>query len=421
MFKTLAKWSLSVCCLFPLTGCNVGPDGLPLEDDVVAVATSTEALSTIGVPTPDLALELAGCETDPAKVAERVATLRRAAVSALKSVDLARNGHGDGLTYFDYNQPGSALVLNACRNGRHIFGAWFTRAVGISDTIAARAQVLSELELLGPNESFALRLSPGAAATLTALAFNDVEKRWDTETNKPSPTGDLRFTRASTTFPASNAAMLDLRGYYRLIMENGFDALVKDTVTINGASWLQCSTSHTVDVDVTAVTWLHYVFNAAGDLNTLLGVLVSRGPLCRAIDGIEQDTLIPNSTLKTVFQVSRVAMSPSTGANVGGNVAIAVRNPTLAITGDFSLVAEADEPASGVFSVRTDDLRAPITYSWSSPNATVSGTGGTVTVTWTLGSGVNFNRALTVTATDADGRTLTQTRTVGITRNNVLD
>ena len=62
------------------------------------------------------------------------------------------------------------------------------------------------------------------------------------------------------------------------------------------------------------------------------------------------------------------------------------------------------------------DLRAPITYKWTSTGATFSSQTANTYGQWTIGTSPTTYRTVTVKATDADGVTATATRTVTFKR-----
>lgn len=96
-----------------------------------------------------------------------------------------------------------------------------------------------------------------------------------------------------------------------------------------------------------------------------------------------------------------------------------MRQPTVSMTADdFSIVLEpGDEVPPITFTARTDDLRGPLTYTWTSSGATFSNkVGNQITAFWSIGSSLSTSKTITVKVTDADGLTATQTRTVTFKR-----
>src|SRR5262249_40320098 len=92
--------------------------------------------------------------------------------------------------------------------------------------------------------------------------------------------------------------------------------------------------------------------------------------------------------------------------------------------GDFSIEQEPNLPFSGTYTGQASDLRAPLSFNWTSLDATpVSGTSHP-TMVWNLpnvGVGQREQRYLELRVTDADGLQALAVRAVPLSRVQVID
>jgi hypothetical protein len=416
-FRSSAKVA-SGLFLFALSGCAVGTeDG---SDDVAAqdelVEQADLALEVNPSPSPAFALEISGCPATATELARFQAPVITATLQALRAVDLGKNGNGNILKIHDYRVAGNPFVTQVCRSGKMIIGGWLERAgaQGASDTVASRQAILGAMSVMQGTETLGFRVTASAVNSLVGFAFADVPKNMN-EQGLPSSSGPLFLYSAGASFPSSSTLQLKVSGMFDgPTSETDFDVLMRDKVSITADKWLSCTSDLDVDLEVTFDSVMNTIFNIAGDPEQMLGSMLTRGPACEAIASLERDILIPNTGLKTQLQFSRVSMSSGTGVTLGGTTQVMPRTPTLTVSGDTSILLEIGmDEAQTYFRSSVDDMRAPIKYQWSASGATFSAPTSSATyVTWSVIPPSGSQRTVTLTATDADNKTLTTSRTV---------
>jgi hypothetical protein len=410
---------LSILCASNLVACVATEDGV---EDLEYSETSSEIATAVS--DPDFVLQIDGCPSNPQEIARYSQIVRLAAASALKGADLARNGNA--AEFFDYRLsfpttsvapqwPESDFLCDS--DGSSSFGSWIKRST-ISDPYQHRRARLGMQKVRATGEGFGFRVTQSGINKLINLAFADMSKRMNSA-GKYDANGDLTLSTLAVSYPASNAMKINVHGTYNGVFSyTDFDASLKDTLTINAAEWVTCSTTHHVTTATTIDSVLNTIFNISGDLNTMLGRFLAKGPLCQAVATLDQDYLVPGSSNKISMLVRRVAMSATDGVTVAGQTAFIPRVRYASIAGDFSVVIEpGDEVPALTFSARTDDLRAPLTYLWTSTGASFSSPSGvSTTALWNIGSSTTTYKTLTLKVTDADGYSVTNSRTVAFKR-----
>lgn len=373
---------------------------------------------------PAILLERNECNTDMIPTYKLM--VQKAVAAALKGADLSRNGNGSDA--FDYRAsfpaPGVAPSYPwadvVCRGDKMIVGAWL-QPLGVNgyyDNMTKRRELLGSMSVLSTGEAWGLRATDSGIRTLVGYAFADIPKRMN-GAGKADAAGDLKLTSMVPSYPTANALQINVGGTYDGVFSvTGFNVALRDSLTINQSQWLDCKSTHTVTLSTTIDSVLNTIFNVSGDLSNQLGLFLSRGPLCIALDSVDQDTYLAGTQGKIQLQVQRTAMSSSLGAVVAGLAPFVARQPTVSIGGDFSVVLEpGDDVPTLPFTARVDDLRAPLTYQWTSSGATFTNkVGNSVDATWSIGTGLTTYKTLTVKVTDADGISATQSRTVTFKR-----
>jgi hypothetical protein len=425
MSSRIATWLLTALCVSGLAACATtdAEDAEPnaeTADDEETLATTRQALT--GVSNPAIVIERSVCES-ASELARYAKIAQVAAATALRTADLAGNGNGPSTAVFDYKKsfpaagtaPVYPFTIAMCDLHRSVIGVWFEPLDALSgyDYSSNRRDVLKSIRMLNTGEGYGLRLTNDGIKKLAGYAFQDMPKSLN-GAGQYDPNGDLKLSSVTPRYPTSKSLMLDLRGTYDgVFSDTGFNARVTDTLALTSTNWVTCSTKHEATTDLTIDSALNTIFNISGDLNTRLGQYMSRGALCQAVSSIEQDYLIPGTNGKVRMNLDRIDMNATSGITVTGYISQPVRQQYIGILGDLSVTLEPGDEVPPVYLRTTiDDLRAPVTYKWTSTGAVFSGQGPTTYAQWSIGSSPTTYKTVTVTATDADGRTASATRTV---------
>jgi hypothetical protein len=167
---------------------------------------------------------------------------------------------------------------------------------------------------------------------------------------------------------------------------------------------VSCDTDAQLDVDTSVDTILATIVGAVQSSDAALSELPASGPGCQFAALLPVDKMIPASK-KIAFKYERLEATAG-GLVAAGTYELADRQPAVSISGPGTVQVGPGDPGGikAFYSAVTHDLRPPLSFSWSSANATISG-GKTATVHWNffLDAGQHVYRTLHVTVTDADG------------------
>lgn len=315
MFARLAKLSFPMILASSALAC-VAPTG----DD--SLGSGSESLTANGVIEPAILLERAGCSD--ATSAETKLIVQKAVAAALKGADL--KGDGNPWPAFDYKHsfppaggtPSYPYADAICKDGKTLAAGWLegVNGGGYGDTVSGRHNLMFQMKVTEPSELWGLRATDSGIRTLLSHAWADMPKRTN-EKGQPDPAGDITLDRIYPSYPTSGALQINVDGKYDgYFSVTGFHVRLRDALTINSSQWLDCKSTHDVSLDTTMDSVLNTIFNISGDLNNRLGQFLSRGPLCIALDAIDQDTYRAGG-VKYQFLAQRTAMSSANGAVAG--------------------------------------------------------------------------------------------------------
>lgn len=172
-------------------------------------------------------------------------------------------------------------------------------------------------------------------------------------------------------------------------------------------------------------------FNDGQDLN--INHILNRttrmlqGPGCEITKAFSaKQYLIPNTTQKLVMDYP--ALKVQEGVTLLGRVALAWRNMYVNINGVAGpgiIYLQPGTQLQGQFTAATNDLDAPVSYSWEATGATITNpTSPTPTIRWPtqIASGQQLSRTIKVTARDASGHQVSkQVNVVFRTHDTIID
>jgi hypothetical protein len=352
------------------------------------------------VSKPDMSLQFSTClgSATGAFVAD---TVRSALVGAMKELD---SNHDD--------PPPNPEVRHACVNGKSTLGGWLqpVGAYGATDTATARNVGLGQVNTLAAGETFAFNFRPIGISRLVQIRWNDQPRRIDDDGNA-DPGGDVHLTSFGLSYQNADyygrrVVDLTIYGWYDGIQNTDIAIDIDDFLTVSQYGQLNCETYAWVHPTETTIDTI--LASLTGGAGGSLGDVLGKGPGCQIANRLPRTVLVPQSTVKAVFNYSRVNSYPSTGLTFGGTWTIQNRQPWVDVQGPISLLAEPGQLFSGTFTAFPHDMRPPFTVSWTSLNATpVSGPNRSATILWSLPNlalGSQVQRILSATVIDADGQ-----------------
>jgi hypothetical protein len=311
-----------------------------------------------------------------------------------------------------------------CAGGKHTFGVWLrpVGSYGVSDTDTARELGLSQVNLLTPGDEFVLHFRSLGLTRLLNIRWQDQARRLDESGNPDPDHGDVHLTDYQIEYEDYDyygRTTVDLRinGWYDGVFSNtDFTVHIFDALTVNSFGGVNCETEVFAEPTEWTVDSVLASLVGAGEFS--LDGMSETGPGCRIAQMLPRPFLIPGTWSKVLFTFTRVNAFDGVGLTLAGTWELLARNPAVWIDGPLSLVVEPGEPIVGHFDARPTDLRYPLTFSWTSPNGTASGTDPT-TMTWnipSLGVGQTTLRNLTLVVTDADGKQASAWRQIRISK-----
>jgi hypothetical protein len=352
-------------------------------------------------PGPHFAFQIKGCLSASEEQA-LVTKISNGLANALEGVDL---NHDD--------PPPAPDVRSLCAANLETVAGWLepVGTYGQADTSAARNQKLSLVKLLKPSETFGMRFYGTGIRRLLDLAWADLPKRLGDD-GKADPNGDIHLQSLNVGYNNSVAGhanqkkvTIKVHGYAHVLFSNtGFDVRLIDTLSLSNEK-VSCQSEPEVDVDTSIDTILATLVGAVQSSDGALSQLPPSGPGCQFAAMLPTDKMLAGGGgigYKVVFKYKRLEATAA-GLVAAGTHELAERQPDVSISGASILQVGPSETIQGFYSAVTHDLRPPLSYSWSSANATISG-GKNATVHWnfSLSEGQHLYRTLHVTVTDAD-------------------
>jgi hypothetical protein len=369
------------------------------------------------VSPPDIVVQFSSCLNSAAPAF--VDGLKASVVNAMKTLDV----HHD-------DPPPNPDVRASCVNGKQLFGAWLYQpgSYGVGDTATARNVGLSQQNVIGGSETFGFQFRSDGIRRLVSIRMADQPLTLDDDGN-PDPSGDVHlngnFALEYTNSDYYGRAVVDLGldGWYDGLFSNtDFTLHIYDFLTVNQYGSINCDTATwAAPTETTVDTILASLTGGAGGS---LGDIIDAGPGCKIAQMVPRSILVPGSNLKAVFNYTRISAYDGSGLTLAGMWSVKQRQASVTFYGPFSLEQEPNLPFSGTYTAQASDLRPPLSFSWTSLNATpVSGTNHP-TMVWNLPNlavGQSVQRNLALTVTDADGLKALAVRPIHLTRVQVVD
>jgi hypothetical protein len=375
------------------------------------------------VSTPDMAVQFKLCLTDSSAIGAFVDGIRQQLVGAMQQLD---TNHDDPPPVLD--------VRHSCIGGKSTFGIWFApvNAYGGTDTSTARNVGLAAVDPLTGMEKFAFAFSPAGLSHLVQIAWQDQPRRYN-DYGYVDPSGPIHFTDFQVRFNVYNTLQnpltgafvsgpsvdLGIDGFYSYIQDTDFTLHVVDfpRTTMDGA--LHCDTLLLAETTETTIdTILATLTGGAGDLPPTLTLA---GPACRVADFLPTQVLVRRTPAKIELTYSRASADGNGGLILAGDFTLGLRQPSVSIDGPSEVQVHGEQSVTESYLGLGNDLRPPVTVTWTSPDAIAISGADTVrpTVTWSVaGLAVNdfVERSIQLTAVDADGVTATAVQSVIIRR-----
>lgn len=369
------------------------------------------------VSPPDVVVQFSSCLNSAAPAF--VDGLRTSMVGAMQSLDL---NHDD--------PPPNPDVRATCVNGTQLFGAWLYQpgSYGSTDTATARNVGLSQQSVIAGNETFGFQFKPQGIRRLVSIRMQDQPRTLDDD-GFPDPSGDVHLNGnfaidyTNSDYYGRTVVDLGLDGWYDGPFSNtDFTIHIWDFISLNQYGSIDCDTAAwAAPTETTVDTILASLTGGAGGS---LRDIIDGGPGCKIARLVPRSILVPNTPLKAVFNYTRANAYDGSGLTLAGTWSLVGRQPSVTFYGDFSVQQEPNLPFSGTYTGQASDLRAPLSFSWTSLDATpVSGTNHP-TMVWNLpnvGVGQSVQRNLVLRVTDADGFQALAVRTIHLARVQVID
>jgi hypothetical protein len=369
------------------------------------------------VSPPDIVVQFSTCLNTAAPVFAD--GLRTSVVSAMKNLDI----HHD-------DPPPNPDVRATCVNGKQLFGAWLYQpgSYGSTDTATARNVGLGQQSVIAGSETFGFQFHPQGIRRLVSIRVQDQPRTLDDD-GYPDPDGDVHlngnFVLDYTNSDYYGRAVVDLGldGWYDGLFSNtDFRLHIYDFLTVNQYGSIDCDTSAWASPTETTIDTI--LASLTGGAGGSLGDIIDAGPGCKIAQMVPRSVLVPQTPLKAVFSYTRINAYDGSGLTLAGTWALVGRQSWVTFYGDYSVQQEPNLPFSGTYTAQATDLRYPLTYSWTSLDATpVTGTNHP-TMVWNLpnvGVGETVQRNLVLTVTDADGYQAVAIRTIHLSRVQVID
>jgi hypothetical protein len=329
--------------------------------------------------------------------------------------------------------PAAADVRVGCFHNTDRIGIWI-RPVGGADDDAARNAGLQSLDLLRSGENYAAFINATLIRGQAADAFADQPKRLDGD-GRPDPHGPVHLTGLRLDFRAPHIVLTTVDGFdERPWPDVDFHLITSDTLFAS-AGQVQSHSDHHLDTDTSVFLILEGIaailtvfVSGWFVLPALLffgeGVIIAgKGPPdtgagagASAVGALPSEIMIP-SKLKVVMNYERVEVSAG-GIFAGGFIVLDVRTPAVAITGPRQLaVKEGSTVARHSYALTTEDLRGPLSFTWTSDGITGNPHLKSTVVTFPLHNptaGQIFSKNVHVQVTDVDGLIAEATATIQI-------
>jgi hypothetical protein len=315
-------------------------------------------------------------------------------------------------------------------NGRQLFGAWLYQpgSYGGADTATARNVGLSQQSVIAGDETFGFRFHPLGIRRLVSIRLQDQPRTLDDD-GYPDPSGDVHLNGnfvidyTNSDYYGRTVVDLGLDGSYDGPFSNtDFRIHIFDFITLTQYGSIDCDTSARAAPTETTVDTI--LASLTGGAVGSLGDIIDGGPGCKIARMVPRSILVPNTPLKAVFNYTRVNAYNGSGLTLAGTWSLVGRQPSVTLYGNFSIEQEPNLPFSGTYTGQASDLRPPLSFSWTSLDATpVSGTNHP-TMVWNLpnvGVGQRVQRNLELRVTDADGFQALAVRPVHLSRVQVID
>jgi hypothetical protein len=212
---------------------------------------------------------------------------------------------------------------------------------------------------------------------------------------------------------------LGIDGFYSYIQDTAFTLHIVDFPRTTTYGALQCDTFLLAETTETTIdTILATLMGGAGDLPPTLALA---GPACRVADFLPTQVPVPGTLAKIELTYSRASADGIGGLTFAGALELGGRQPWVSIDGPSEVQVHGEQSVTESYLGLGNDLRPPVTVTWTSPDAIAISGADTVrpTVTWSVaGLAVNewVERSIQLTAVDADGVTATAVQSVIIRR-----
>lgn len=265
-------------------------------------------------------------------------------------------------------------------------------------------------------------------------AWADTPKAYDMS-GTPSDTGSIQLRSYGVGFVedgvlGKTVVTSALGNIYTPVENASFTLSLRDTFRIvNGA--VDCHSHPNLEVTGTLTNLLLTLASIFVDMGGIYESLADFGTACELTKDLPRKDLLPGlydigpiaAAMKLSYVYRRVSLNGSrTQLVFGGAANIQFRTPTTSLDGP-SLVRD-EGPFRASYWLKTDDMRPPLTVTWSSADATINastlvqGTAALAEITWDVNVTLNqeVTRTLSVSVVDADGLQRGSTKVVRLKR-----
>jgi hypothetical protein len=307
--------------------------------------------------------------------------------------------------------PASSLFQSAigyawCDGATTRGGIW-RNYISPQDALAS----LRQTEILSGGHQYAVQVGGAMIRSVIDASWNALNKR-------PSDALTLNDHHFDMTGPQQTT--LEIDGSYMLLgLGYAVHAYYTDTMAIipttdpnhqDGSYMVSCTSQHSLDGPQAVMALASFflpvigpflsVFIASADSPSLPNV----GPLCQIVSPFFPRKAFGPGPEELVFDYDGVTVSPS-GVLATGTLMVRARKPICLVGGEqvISLASASTTSVSASYELISDEMRGPLTYSWTASDATVlAPTASPTTIVFRDFSG---SPSVIVHATDADGLT----------------
>jgi hypothetical protein len=319
----------------------------------------------------------------------------------------------------------NADVRTICRNGSQRIGIWLRPAVSTTDN-EARDRGLQAVNILGAGEQLTFFINAALVRRNAAASFDKQPKRLNGD-GVADEDGPVHLNGLRVDFKSPNQILSVIDGFdERPWPDVDFTYTITDTLTVSGGR-VNVTTSNDIDVDSSWINFLTglflFVFPPLGVVFLVERIIIAAadtpqfgsGAGASAAQLIPAEILIPGG-LKVVASYSRIEVSQG-GIFAGGTFDVVGRVPEVSISGPAQIsVVEGATSVARSYSIRTDDLRPPLSVHWSGEGIANPSTAETTNFRFSLGNAQvgQVTKRISVQVTDADGLTASADRMVSI-------